>query len=172
MDAHSCELADTQLTPPKSEELYVENNVGQRQGGTWRRSGIPIANVLLRAKLTGVAWLMVLPLLMLASLPANVRAAATPLVAYLKHGNVFFVPVGGGGTTAVTTRGSADPNSVSYPWYQWSPSGRYLLLVRQQESYDLLLINRQGDLVRTLLHNMGQATFYPSWAIDADEGVS
>lgn len=143
----------------------------RRQGGSLRRFGRPVVSSQHRSNRCGVAWFMVLGLLIMALAPGNVRAADSPLVAYLKNNNVFFIPATGGSATAVTTRGSNNPNGISYPWYQWSPSGRYMLLRRehgQNHAYDLLLINRQGDLVRTLLRNMDQDRFYPSWAIDAD----
>lgn len=143
---------------------------GRRQGGSFRRFGRPVASSQHRSNRRGVAWFMVLGLLLMALSPGNVRAAGSPLVAYLKNSNVFFIPADGGSATTVTTRGSSGPNGISYPWYQWSPSGRYLLLVRRpaKGGYDLLLINRQGDLVRTLLRNVGYGVFYPTWAIDAD----
>ena len=143
---------------------------GRRQGGSLQHFGRPAVSSQHRSNRRGVAWFMVLGLLIMALSHGSVRAAGSPLVAYLKNNNVFFIPAAGSSATAVTTRGHSGANGLSYPWYQWSPSGRYMLLVRQpaKGGYDLLLINRQGDLVRTLLRNVGAGSFYPTWAIDAD----
>ncbi len=98
-------------------------------------------------------------------------AGASPEVAVTRGFNVYFLPAKGGHLQAVTTRGNGYAG-VYYPWYQWSPDGRYLLLVRATgSSWTILLLNSRGSVLRTLATGPGPADFYPSWALDRDEIV-
>jgi len=105
-------------------------------------------------------------------------AANIPLsrirIAFTQHNNVFLMDGTGKLLDVITTRGTGPSGEkyVAYPWYQWSPDGKYLLVVRETGypiSWDLLLMNARGNLVRTLATGLPDATFYPSWAFDADQ---
>lgn len=94
-------------------------------------------------------------------------------IAFGQNNNVYLVNADGTGRITVTTR-STDPNKpnanpISYPWYQWSPDGKYLLLVRvSRTGSDLLLLDTNGNVLRTLAHGVGGAGL-TSWAIDGDQ---
>jgi Tol biopolymer transport system component len=112
------------------------------------------------------------------------RVSATPLgtpvafTAYAHGDNVYLMDAGGGAWTTVTTRAAGSGGSIRYPYYSWSPDGKYLLLVRETDgrdahtpsTWDLLLMNRQGDLLRTLVARAPiDSLFPPSWAVDGDQ---
>lgn len=89
-------------------------------------------------------------------------------IAVTQHLNVYLIDSNGANKRTVTTRGGT--GGVSYPWYQWSPDFRYLLLVRSVgNKWDLLLMNSAGKLVRTLASARPQSDIYPSWAKDTDQ---
>ena len=95
--------------------------------------------------------------------PAGLR------VVYTQRDNIFLLDTASGRTRALTTRGGH--GDLVYPWYAWSPDGRYLLLVRghrQTPATDLLLLDANGTLLRTLASPATAAVFRPSWASDAD----
>jgi hypothetical protein len=115
----------------------------------------------------------------LASGSGSPRQALPSLIAYTAytHGaNIYMMDDQGKHVVAVTTRAiTTEKSAVSYPYYAWSPDGMYLLLVRQRWdpqkrwlANDLLLIDRQGSLVRVLASGMAGANFMPSWAADSD----
>jgi len=108
--------------------------------------------------------------------PTRAVPVATPArVVITQHNNVYLVD-GAGGRRALTTRGTGLAG-VSYPWYAWSPDGAYLLLLRDtfdptnpsQPRSDLLLLDRQGTVLRTLAHPSIEADFPPTWASDGDQ---
>lgn len=122
------------------------------------------------SRVVGAAILVIVELLW-GKAPA---AAAVPLrFAFTQHFNISLMDVTGGGRQAVTTRGTnpSARNPISYPWYQWSPDGQYLLLLRKASAANLLLLNPKGVVVRTLATAQFPADFNPSWAIDADRIV-
>ena len=97
-----------------------------------------------------------------ATLPAHIR------IAFTQKNNVYLINADGSGRTAVTTRGKA--NMIDY-FYDWSPDGKYLLLVRRQlgKGEDLLLMDQGGNLLRTLATNLPLDGFAPHWAVDGDQ---
>jgi hypothetical protein len=115
--------------------------------------------------------------LVFGSLPRHATAsppgAAAPAVGlrivYTQHGNVFLLDTASGRTRPLTTQGGQ--GDFGYPTYAWSPDGRYLLLVRGHRTTlatDLLLLDRTGTVLRTLVSPTSTAVFQPSWAADAD----
>jgi hypothetical protein len=107
---------------------------------------------------------------------AAAAGASSALIAYKQAFNVHLMDGAGHRLGVVTTRGTADyttgPSAVTYPWFAWSPDGRYLLLVRENgdgPSWDMLLLDPQGNVLRTLATGSREAPFYPSWALDADQ---
>jgi hypothetical protein len=97
--------------------------------------------------------------------------ASADLVAFTRNHNVFLTRSSGGALRTVTTRGTAYTGIV-YPWYSWSPDGRYLLLIRMRTTTstgDVLLLNQAGTVLRTLATVPAPTDFWPSWAIDADQ---
>lgn len=106
--------------------------------------------------------------------PARTAADATLRIAYSKASNVYIMDGASKPLYTVTTRcaGYAGSHYVAYPWYAWSPDGKYLLVVRETGypiSWDLLLMDARGNLLRTLASGLQEAYSYPSWALDADE---
>lgn len=102
---------------------------------------------------------------------ASARAATAPglRVVYTQHDNVYLLDTASGQTRQLTTRGGH--GDIIYPWYAWSPDGRYLLLVRGHQSTpatDLLLLDRTGTVLRTLASPSTPAVVRPAWAADAD----
>jgi hypothetical protein len=104
---------------------------------------------------------------------ASPPGAAAPTVGlrvvYTQHDNVFLLDTASGRTRPLTTQGGH--GDVVYPRYDWSPDGRYLLLVRGHRSTpatDLLLLDPTGTVLRTLASPTTTAVFQPSWAADAD----
>ncbi|HWE63183.1 MAG TPA: hypothetical protein VHB98_15825, partial [Chloroflexota bacterium] len=100
------------------------------------------------------------------------RAPALPSVAFVRTYNVYLMRTDGTGARAITTRGSSASNGLQYPWYQWSPDGKYLLLEREHQygsSNDLLLMSVDGTLLRTLKTGLPHADFPPTWADDRDQ---
>jgi pimeloyl-ACP methyl ester carboxylesterase len=112
-------------------------------------------------------------------------APNTPLskihIAFTQNNNVYLMNADGTGRRVITTNGTAPtkPNAINYPWYQWSPDGKYLLLVRENGNkygnvglyghyYDLLLMNAAGHLIRTLVGGAPASEIDPTWAADAD----
>lgn len=99
----------------------------------------------------------------------GVRVAYTD---YGHRGNVLIMDASGRFLTPVTTRAGS---GVSYPHYSWSPDGRYLLLVRQHSLgqallWDLLLMDSNGDLIRTLVTGAPWSPLFPpAWAVDGDQ---
>jgi hypothetical protein len=118
----------------------------------------------------GAASSLALALALCAASPAVGAAPAAGLrVVYTQHDNVFLLDTASGRTRSLTTQGGH--GDVVYPWYAWSPDGRYLLLVRghrRTPATDLLLLDRTGAVLRTLASPTTTAVFRPSWATDAD----
>ncbi len=99
-----------------------------------------------------------------------VTPPARPLrIVFLRHDNVYLLDTATGTSRALTTRGGH--GDIYYPWYEWSPDGRYLLLVRGHQSstvQDLLLLNADGAVLRTLASTQVTSIFAPHWATDAN----
>lgn len=131
---------------------------------------------LLTAALTGLAVVWLPPV---AGGIGSLRAAGsqpTARVAFTRLNNVFLAGLNGTARVAVTTRGTdaQAANPVSYPFYSWSPDGKYLLLVRwsgQKQTQTLLLLDARGTVLRTLASGPPSLHFFPSWALDADQIV-
>jgi Tol biopolymer transport system component len=110
------------------------------------------------------------------ALPGHAARRSAVGIAVTQQFNVFLMHGDGSGRQVVTTRGTGY-QGIYYPWYQWSPDGKYLLLVRANaalrtsDNQDLLLLNADGTVIRTLATGIPQADFYPSWAIDGDRIV-
>ena len=110
--------------------------------------------------------------------PAHGQATAATalppvLVAFTQSSNVFFFNLKTGARTVVTTKGRDNGKGASYPWYGWSPDGKYLALLRINNGADakvpqnLLILDRSGTVLQTLVGGAGD--FYPGWAVDADQ---
>lgn len=108
--------------------------------------------------------------------PAHAASQHVVRIAFTQHVNVYLMNGDGANRQVVTTRGT-DYQGIYYPWYQWSPDGNYLLLVRANaalrtnDNQDLLLLAADGTLIRTLATGIPLADFYPHWAIDGDRIV-
>lgn len=95
-------------------------------------------------------------------------------VAFTQNNNVYLMRATGGGRQTVTTRGTGyqTVGGIVYPWYSWSPDGRYLLLVKwltTENTGTLFLLNQQGTVLRTIATLPVPADFWPAWAIDVDQ---
>jgi WD40-like Beta Propeller Repeat len=104
-----------------------------------------------------------------ASPSGNAGPAVGLRVVYTQRDNVFLLDTASGVITQLTTRGGR--GDIVYPRYAWSRDGRYLLLVRghlRTQATDLLLLDRNGTVLRTLASLATTAVFRPSWAADAD----
>jgi hypothetical protein len=100
-----------------------------------------------------------------------VHAGAQLGVAVTRGFNVYLTTATGGATHAVTTRGTGYAG-YWYPWYSWSPDGKYLLLLRWHASGPtgtLFLADATGKVLRTLATPPIPTDFWPSWALDADQ---
>jgi hypothetical protein len=129
----------------------------------------------------GIIALMVVLGLVAGSAPASLAApsrstmppAAQPLV-YRQGWNVYLMDMRSGVKRAITTEGSGY-NGIYYPWYQWSPDGKYLLLVRingarqTATNVDLLLMQSGSSTLHTLVSGVVFPDFNPSWALDSDQ---
>lgn len=94
--------------------------------------------------------------------------------AFSQNNNVYLMHATGGERQTVTTRGTVyrTVGGIVYPWYSWSPDGRYLLLVKWRTTGStgiLFLLNQQETVLRTLATVPAPADFWPTWAIDADQ---
>jgi len=94
--------------------------------------------------------------------------------AFTQNNNVYLMHATGGGRQTVTTQGIGyqTVGGIVYPWYSWSPDGRYILLVKWRTTGNsgiLFLLNQQGTVLRTLATLPAPADFWPTWAIDADQ---
>ena len=101
--------------------------------------------------------------------PVGATAPRSLRLVYTQHVNVYQLDTASGHSRPLTTRGGH--GDIYYPWYAWSPDGRYLLLVRGHittTAEDLLLMDRDGTLLRTLASPATASIFRPSWASDAD----
>jgi hypothetical protein len=112
------------------------------------------------------------------TLPVHGKATAATalppiLVAFTQSSNVFFINLKTGARTVVTTKGRDNGKGASYPWYGWSPDGKYLALLRINNGADakvpqnLIILDRSGTVLQTLVGGAGD--FYPGWAVDADQ---
>jgi len=103
--------------------------------------------------------------------PIPTSYAAVRVVFTGKDGNVHMMDANGNNRSQLTSLAS-NGSGVSYPWYEWSPDHKYILLVRSHinASSDLLLFNQNGNLLSTLATGipLGYPAFYPTWAIDDD----
>ena len=121
--------------------------------------------------------------LVAASAPASLAApsrstmpTATRQLVYRQGWNVYLMDTQTGVKRAITTDGSGY-NGIYYPWYQWSPDGKYLLLVRTNgarqtaTNVDLLLMQSGGSTLRTLVSGVVLPDFNPSWALDGNQIV-
>ncbi len=110
--------------------------------------------------------------------PWHVEAkTATPvspvLVAFTQNSNVFLINLATRHRTVVTTKGRDNGSGASYPWYAWSPDGKYLALLRRNNGpgatapQNLLVLDRSGTVLHTLVGGSGD--FYPGWAVDTDQ---
>lgn len=106
--------------------------------------------------------------------PARAATISHTAVIFSRHFNVFVTNTAGKSVTAITSRGTGY-QGIYYPWYQWSPDGRYILLVRSEPATgnrrqeDLLLLDARGKILRTLATMPAYTDFYPHWAIDGDQ---
>lgn len=104
-----------------------------------------------------------------AASPPGAAPTAGLRVVYTQHDNVFLLDTASGRTRRLTMQGGH--GDIVYPRYDWSPDGRYLLLVRGHQTTvtsDLLLLDRGGTVLRTLASALPAAGFQPSWAADVD----
>lgn len=119
---------------------------------------------------------------LLVLLAPGIRASAaglsqlSPRIVYTHRYNVFLMNLQGRAPSTVTTRGSEPTGrgGIIYPWYQWSPDGRYLLLLRMNTNAikgELLLLDHGGKVLRDLASVPGPTDFWPSWALDGDQIV-
>jgi hypothetical protein len=109
---------------------------------------------------------------------ASIRVAFTTYTAgdaSARRPNVLIMDGAGTTVDTVTTRATipAKPTGscpyITYPRYSWSPDGRYLLLERWNGCrITLLLMDRHGNLLRTLLPTMPDSLIPPTWAVDGD----
>ncbi len=108
-------------------------------------------------------------------LPGRMQAKAAPavLMAFTQNSNVYYLNLATHERTVVTTKGRDNGLGAAYPWYGWSPDGRYLALLRLNNGagakvpQNLLILDRTG----TVLHSFagGAGDFYPAWAVDGDQ---
>jgi Tol biopolymer transport system component len=74
-------------------------------------------------------------------------------MAFTQNSNVFYLNLETHERTVVTTKGRDDGTGASYPWYGWSPDGKYLALLRLNEAagakvpQNLLILDRSGAVV-------------------------
>jgi len=94
-------------------------------------------------------------------------------IAFTQNNNVFIQNLDGSARDVVTTRGTSPEahDSLVYPFYQWSPDGRFLLLLRSRaySALDILLLDTHGNVLRTLATGLSNQGLYPTWATDGDE---
>jgi Tol biopolymer transport system component len=111
-----------------------------------------------------------------AAMPDHGNAQGAAEVAFTQRYNVYLMNADGADQRVVTTRGNGY-RGIYYPWYQWSPDGRYMLLIRANaalrtnDNQDLLLLKPDGTVARTLVTGIPLADFYPTWALDGDRIV-
>ena len=95
------------------------------------------------------------------------------LLAFTQNSNVFFLNLATHVRTVVTTKGRDDGTGATYPWYGWSPDGKYFALLRINDEsgakvpQNLLILDRTGTVLHTLAGGSGD--FYPAWAVDGDQ---
>jgi hypothetical protein len=115
-------------------------------------------------------------------LPAQAENAdvAQPLIASMQNGNIWLMNADGSDQRAITDDAAAEyqDDGTHYPWYEWSPDGQYLLIVKEQRAMNagppnngFLIYDAASGEVRTLVGDLGPIAFYPSWALDANQIV-
>jgi hypothetical protein len=109
-----------------------------------------------------------------AASPSSTMPPAAQQLVYRQGWNVYLMDMQTGARRAITTDGRGY-TGIFYPWYQWSPDGKYLLLVRANgalqtaANVDLLLMQAGGAALRTLVSGVVLPDFYPSWAQDGNQ---
>jgi len=102
-----------------------------------------------------------------AGLRQGSRDAAAARVAFTQGSSLWMANADGSGRLMIARGNPSSPIS----WYEWSPDGRYLLVVRSHpntSSSDLLLYDAYGTRLRALVRHAPWSGFYASWAANAD----
>lgn len=116
----------------------------------------------------------------LLALPSQSHAADTARsgrVAFTQHNNVLLMNPTDNNVLKLTTLGTGyvPGKSTNYPYYAWSPDGRYLLVVKtvfvpgKDNRSLLLLFDQRGHLLRSLGETQFPSDFNANWAIDGDQ---
>jgi hypothetical protein len=102
-----------------------------------------------------------------AGLRTSPRDSSPARVAFTQANSLWITTVDGSGKQLIVNGNAKHPLS----WYQWSPDGRYLLVVQSDirtATSDLVLYDVNGVRRRTLVRHLRWSDFYPSWAANAD----
>lgn len=87
-----------------------------------------------------------------------------------RGGGLILTDTAGGNARQILS--GARPGRVTYPWYAWSPDGKYLLVVQVADppssAWDLLILDANGTVLRRIKDAQAASGFYPNWAIDGD----